>query len=86
MLVLAMQFSRSSGTDDSGPGHEDAGAATGWPGRRSLEGLAARGRSLKTEDRTVRLEQVPPPRGDTYDRRRRPDRTERGSNWESFLR
>jgi hypothetical protein len=69
-----------------GPDMRTPAPATEWPGRRSLEGMAARGRSLKTEDRTVRLEQGRSSRGDTYDRRCRLDRTERGSNWESSLR
>src|SRR5215510_13080305 len=66
--------------------HEDAGSATGWPSRRSLEVQRPDGRSLKTEDRTVRLAQVAPSGGNTFDRRVGLDQTERGSNWESSLR
>jgi hypothetical protein len=40
------------------PEHEDAGSATWWPCRRCLEGAQPSGRSLKTEDRTVRREQA----------------------------
>ena len=85
MLVLAMQFSRSSERQCANPGHEDAGAATGWPCRRSLEDEMASGHSLKTEDRTVCPEQARSSGGNTYDRLRRLDGTEQGANWESSL-
>src|SRR5262245_38298280 len=71
---------------EAAPRHEDAGAATEWPSRRRLEVQRPDGRSLKTEDRTVRLAQVAPSGGNTFDRRDGLDQTERGSNWESSLR
>jgi hypothetical protein len=84
MLVLAMQFSRSSGHKRRcRRGDEDAGASH-WVASPALpRGKGAR--SLKTEERTVCLEQARGSGGETCDRHRYLDQTERGSNWESFL-
>jgi hypothetical protein len=84
MLVLAMQFSRSSGHKRRCRRETRTPApATGWPRRRCLEGKGAR--SLKTEERTLCLEQARGSGGETCDRHRYLNQTERGSNWESFL-
>jgi hypothetical protein len=65
------------------PGDEDAGASH-WVASPVLpRGKGAR--SLKTEERTVCLEQARGSGGETCDRHRYLDQTERGSNWESFL-
>ena len=78
MLVLAMQFSRSSGRRlTPHPAHEDAGS-TWWPCRRRLEWSWLVSHSLKTEDRTVA--EI---RGPSYDGPG--TRPSECSNWESLL-
>jgi hypothetical protein len=86
MLVLAMQFSRSSKLGlVPNLGHEDAGAATEWPCRRSLGSWPEATPSKQKTGQCVGFE-LDRREVNTYDQRRCSDSIERGSNWESSLR
>ena len=76
---------RGVGPSAQHPGHEDAGAATRWPCRRRLEEMAGATPSKQKTGQCVK-NRFDRREVNTYDQRRRPDWTERGSNWESSLR